>query len=104
MNKRKNTLIIIGTALLMIMSGAAMAQKVPKQKSVKKQRKEFLELQAERDEASDKAMDEKREKHLKLQSKETRKRMKANKKKVKRMRKNGHQDSWFKRVFTKKPH
>jgi hypothetical protein len=99
---RKNISIIISVIALILISGPLFAQNTPKQKSVKKQRKEFLQLQEERDAASDKAMDEKREKHLKLQTKETRKRMKANKKKMKRMKKRGHSEPWIKRLFMRK--
>ena len=102
MSKRKKIALIASIFALLIYADPVLGQKAKKQKSVKKQRKEFLDLQEERDQASTKALEEKRSKHLKIQTKETRKRMKANKRKVKRKKKRGHSDPWIKRLFMKK--
>jgi|GEM_PF-1889908 len=87
----------------LILSGSgAFAQKEGKQKSVKQQRKEFLELQEERAKEGTDVMDKKRQKHLDIQTKETRKRMKQNEKKVRRLRAGKHKDTWWQRTFRKK--
>jgi hypothetical protein len=83
------------------MAGFAPAQDKPK--SVKKQRKEFIELQENRSEGAEKAKDKDLEKHLKIQTKKTQKRMKKNKKKSERLQKNKHEKNFFQRLFTKKP-
>ncbi len=103
MKRKRSISIVLLSAFLMAGSGV-FAQKQEKQQSVEKQRKEFLELQDERKQESAKKMEADREKHLKIQTKETRKRMKKNKKKMRRLKNDKHQDSFLKRLFTKKPH
>lgn len=102
MNYRKGIRFFILLAFLLAGS-TAHAQKTGKQKSVKQQRKEFLELQEERTKEGAAEMQKKREKHLEIQTKETRKRMKKNEKKLKRIKAGKHKDSWWRRTFQKKP-
>jgi Ni/Co efflux regulator RcnB len=99
--KRKRVLNIFLLLLAIFLGGLAQAQEKPK--SVKKQRKEFLELQEDRGEGADEAKKKDIEKHQKIQTKETQKRMKKNKKKSERLRKNKHEKNFFQRLFTKKP-
>ncbi len=103
MLKRKFTFIILLFVAFLVSGQAAFGQKREKQKSVKKQKKEFMELQKERSEADTKKMEAIKEKHLKIQTKETRKRMKQNRKKMKRLKNNKHKDNFFQRLFRKKP-
>ncbi len=104
MLKRKNTFIILIVVVLTAMGSVANAQKPEKQKSVKKQRKEFLKLQDDRDAELSVKMEADRKKHLRIQSKETQKRMKKNRKKTRRLKKGKNEKSFFERLFTKKPH
>lgn len=101
MSKRKFTLYIIGLLLATFSVNELSAQE--KQKSTKKQYKEFMKLQDDRDAELGDKMDEKRKQHLKIQTKETQKRMKKNKKKADRMKKDKHQSTFLQRLFTKKP-
>lgn len=104
MIKRKNTFIILLFVSFTVFGSSAQAQKPGKQKSVEKQRKEFLDLQDERDAELSKKMDEDREKHVKIQTKETQKRMKKNRKKMRRRKDGKNEKSFFERLFTKKAH
>ncbi|NEN23977.1 hypothetical protein G3O08_10745 [Cryomorpha ignava] len=104
MIKRKNTFIISLFIFFTVFAASAHAQKPEKQKSVEKQRKEFLQLQDDRDAELSKKMGEDREKHVKIQTKETQKRMKKNRKKMRRRKEGKHEKSFFERLFTKKPH
>lgn len=104
MRKRKNTFIILLLILFTILGSAAYAQKPGKQKSVEKQRKEFLKLQEDREAELSKKMEEDREKHVKIQTKETQKRMKKHRKKMRRRKSGKHEKTFFERLFTKKPH
>ncbi len=79
----------------------AHAQKKPK--SPEKQQEEFLDLQDEREKASDEQLKADRKKHESIQTKETQKRMKANRKRSARMQGNKHGQTFFQRLFTKKP-
>ena len=104
MRKRKNTFIILLLVFFTVVGTSVHAQKPGKQKSVEKQRKEFLQLQDDRDAELSKKMDADREKHVKIQTKETQKRMKKNKKKMRRRKDGKHEKSFFERLFTKKAH
>jgi len=104
MIKRKITFIILLFVFFTALGSVAYAQKPGKQKSVEKQRKEFLQLQDDRDAELSKKMEEDREKHLKIQTKETQKRMKKHRKKMERRKKGKHEKTFFERLFTKKPH
>ena len=104
MRKRKNTFIILFLIFFTALGASAQEKKPGKQKSVEKQRKEFLQLQDDRDAEFSKKMDEDREKHVKIQTKETQKRMKKNRKKMRRRKDGKHEKSFFERLFTKKPH
>ena len=104
MSKSKNTSIILLFVIFTALSTAGFAQKPGKQKSVEKQRKEFLQLQDQRDAELSKKMEEDREKHQKIQTKETQKRMKKNRKKMERRKSGKHEKTFFERLFTKKPH
>lgn len=99
--KRRSLLNIFLFLTAVLMGGMATAQDKPK--SVKKQRKEFIELQESRAEGADKAKEKDMEKHMKIQTKETQKRMKKNRKKSERLQRNKHEKNFFERLFTKKP-
>lgn len=99
--KRRSLLNIFLILTAVLMAGMATAQDKPK--SVKKQRKEFIELQESRAEGADKAKEKDLEKHMKIQTKETQKRMKKNRKKAERLQRNKHEKNFFQRLFTKKP-
>jgi|SRR5690554_1940930 len=103
MLKRKNTWIVLIVLLLITLGTGAQAQKPGKQKSVEKQRKEFLQLQDSREAELAKKMEADRVKHVKKQTKETQKRMKMNKKKMRRLRKGKHEKTFFQRLFTRNP-
>lgn len=103
MLKRKNTWIVLIGLFLLTMATGASAQKPGKQKSVEKQRKEFLQLQDSREAELAKKMEADRIKHVKKQTKETQKRMKKNKKKMRRLKKGKHEKTLFQRLFTRKP-
>ena len=102
MLKRKNTWIVLIVLFFITISSGAYAQKPGKQKSVEKQRKEFLQLQASRDAEMAKKMEADRIKHVKKQTKETQKRMKQNKKRMRRLKKGKHEKTFFQRLFTRK--
>jgi hypothetical protein len=99
--QRNGLVKILLTSFAVLAIGLAQAQDKPK--PVKKQRKEFLELQEERKEGGEEARQKGLEKHQKIQTKETQKRMKKNKRKSERLRKNKHEKNFFQRLFTKKP-
>lgn len=103
MLKRKNTWFVLITFILSMAATQVHAQKPKKQKSVEKQRKEFLKLQDHRDAAFEKQLEEDRKEHVNKQTKETQKRMKKNKKKTKRLKKGKHEKNIFQRLFTRKP-
>lgn len=88
-------------ALTLMMVTAAHGQE--KQKSVEKQRDEFLKLQEERDEGAAKHKEADIKKHRDIQTKDVQKRMKKSKKKSVRLQKKKHEDNFFQRLFTKKP-
>ena len=102
MLKRKNTWIVLIVLFLITMGTGVHAQKPGKQKSVEKQRKEFLQLQDSRDAELAKKMEADRIKHVKKQTKETQKRMKKNKKKMHRLKKGKHEKTFLQRLFTRK--
>lgn len=104
MRKRKNTFNILLLVFFTVLVSTSYAQKPGKQKSVEKQRKEFLQLQDDRDAELSKKMEEDREKHMKIQTKETQKRMKKHRRKMERRKKGKHEKTFFERLFTKKPH
>lgn len=79
----------------------ASAQKKPK--SPEKQQEEFIKLQKERDKENESSLESDRKKHLSIQTRETRKRMKANKKRSRRLKENKHEKNLFQRIFTAKP-
>jgi hypothetical protein len=105
--QRKSILYILFTLLLAFWANQGIAQdkKVKPGKKVKteKQMDAFIELQDDRDKAHAEKMEEKRKKHRDIQTKETQKRMKRNKKKAARIQKNKHQDTFLQRLFKKKP-
>lgn len=82
----------------------AMSQDKPRrQKSPEKQHKEFMKLQDSRADRSEAAIEKGREEHVKRQTKETQKRMKKNERRTKRIQKGKRPESFFERLFTKKP-
>ena len=101
MPQRKNTILIL--MLMLLLLGGVNSCGLKRQ-STEKQKKEFLDLQANRDKELAKKMEEDRKKHMEIQTKETQKRMKKNKKKMERMQKGKHPKTFFQRLFTKKPH
>lgn len=103
MMKRKSTIIIFFTILFLVGGLGVQAQKPGKQKSVKKQQKEFIKLQNDREGAADAELEANKKKHLKLQGKAAQKRMKKNKKKMRRIQKDKHKDGFFERMFRRKP-
>lgn len=103
MSKRKSTIIIFLTAVLLAIGASAQAQKPGKQKSPKKQQKEFIKKQNDREQAAKDELEADRKKHFDRQEKAAQKRMKKNKKKMKRIKKGKHKDSFFQRLFRKKP-
>lgn len=103
MMKRKSTMIIFFTAIFLFCGVEVQAQKPGKQKSVKKQQKEFIKLQNDRESAANAELEANKKKHAKRQDKAAQKRMKKNKKKMRRLKKDKHQDSFFQRMFRKKP-
>jgi len=103
MLKRKNTWIVLMVLFLITTASSIHAQKPVKQKSVEKQRKEFLQLQDSREAELAKKMEADRIKHIKKQTRETQKRMKKNKKKMRRLKKGKHEKTFFQRIFTRKP-
>lgn len=101
MQKRKNTILIIMFTLLL--AGGTNSCGLKRQ-STEKQKKEFLDLQENRDKELAKKTEEDKKKHVEVQTKETQKRMKKNKKKMERMQKGKQPRNFFQRLFTKKPH
>ncbi len=99
--KRKLMVKIFFLAASMFIGGELFAQE--KQKSVKKQRKAFLELQEDRDAKAADKKEEERKKHQKIQTKETQKRMKKNLRRSKRLQQKKHEKNFFQRLFTKGP-
>ena len=86
----------------MTITSGAQAQKPGKQKSVEKQRKEFLQLQDSREAELAKKMETDRIKHVKDQTKQTQKRMKKSKRKMRRLKKGKHERTFLQRLFTRK--
>lgn len=72
-----------------------------KQKSAKKMQQEHFDRQAEQKKAAEKAQGEALERHKKIQTKETRKRMKRSEKKARR-HKDNRKEPFLKRLFRKK--
>lgn len=72
-----------------------------KQKSVKKMQQEHFDRQAEQKAAAEKAREKALERHEKIQTKETRKRMKRSRKKANRYKDN-RKEPFLKRLFRKK--
>lgn len=102
MRKRENPILIIILILVLIVGTVSCSRY--KRVSTEKQKKEFLQLQENREAAHAAKMEEARQKHLDIQTKETRKRMKRNRKKVERRQKGKPPRSFFQRLFTKKAH
>ena len=103
-HKRKNTIRnwMAVAFLVLAATGVSAQDKPPKQKSVEKQYKEFMNLQEQRSENRDAAMEKAREEHVDRQSKETKKRMKKNEKKMRRIKAGKHPQTFLQRLFTKK--
>ncbi|MCA1752425.1 MAG: hypothetical protein ABR572_00925 [Cryomorphaceae bacterium] len=99
--KRKITVYILTLLVAAFSANTAFAQE--KRQKTKKQYKEFKKLQDDREGEYDKKMEEGRKRHLKLQDKKTQKRMKRQKRKSARIQRNKHKNSFFRRLFTKKP-
>ncbi len=99
--QRKITLYILTCLSLLFMTDPACAQE--KRQKTKKQYKEFKKLQDEREADSEQTTEDGRKRHMKLQDKETRKRMKLQRKRSSRIQRDKHKDSFFRRLFTKKP-
>lgn len=99
---KRNTVIKIFLISFLVFAGlASQAQEKPK--SVEKQRKEFLNLQKERDEGAAAAQKENIKKHEKIQTKDVQKRMKKTRRRSERIQRKKHKDNIFERTFTKKP-
>lgn len=98
MSKRKNTILILLFAML-LMTGVSNCGL--KRVSTEKQKKEFLELQDEREAKLAKKREEDRKKHVERQTKEVQKRMKRQKKKMRRVKKGKHPKTFFQRLFSK---
>ena len=89
-------LLAITTIFLLFCFTNALAQKEPK--SVRKRQEQLERQEAEKKRLGEKAHEEGVEKHMKIQTKETRKRMKKNKRKAKRHNDNRNEfflKRWF---------
>jgi Flp pilus assembly protein TadB len=95
---RKNAFRLITSILLLLVSVAAYSQEG---ESIKKQKKRLEKKKEERAQGNENARQEGIDRHMDIQDKETRKRMKKNKKKANRIN-SGKKEPFFKKWFIKK--
>jgi len=103
MMQRDNILRIIIIIPLLILLASNVAAQDQKRVKTKKQFKQFKKLQEDREEEDENAIAKGIAKHEKIQTKETRKRMKSNKKRMRRYNKDKNSKGFLSRLFTKKP-
>lgn len=96
--KPKQWLLLLTVILLSLVSSPAFSQEG---ESIKKQEKRLAKKKAERSEGNEKAKQEGIDRHMDNQDKETRKRMKKNKKKAERIN-SGKKEPFYKKWFIKK--
>jgi Flp pilus assembly protein TadB len=96
--KRKNWFLVLTMISMSVVYNPAFSQEG---ESIKKQQKRLDKKKEERAEGNEKAKQEGIDRHMDNQDKETRKRMKKNKKKANRIN-SGKKEPFYKRWFIKK--
>lgn len=94
-------LITFCTALLLLTTTESLAQR-DRSQNPKRQAKQQAEMRQEREEKFDADMKARGDRHVEIQDKETRKRMKKNRRRSERIAKYGTDEPFFKRLFRRR--